>query len=100
MSSRTPILVALSLLLGLAAAWMANTWLSARLNATNDDDKKSVVVATMEIPFGQMIEAQHVTVVRMPTDTVPDDAFASTDEVVGKIVTFGILRGDILRGAR
>ncbi|MCE6982738.1 Flp pilus assembly protein CpaB, partial [Pseudomonas frederiksbergensis] len=31
MSSRTFILIALSVILGLGAAWMANTWLSARL---------------------------------------------------------------------
>ncbi|WP_137885349.1 Flp pilus assembly protein CpaB [Pseudomonas sp. 2FE] len=100
MSSRTLTLVALSLILGLGAAWMANNWLSARLNASPDDNLQNVVVATMEIPFGQMVEAQQVTVVRMPKDTVPDDAFDATDKVVGKIATFAMLRGDILRGAR
>ncbi|WP_137817312.1 Flp pilus assembly protein CpaB [Pseudomonas sp. 2FG] len=100
MSSRTLTLVALSLILGLGAAWMANNWLSARLNASPDDNLQNVVVATVEIPFGQMVEAQQVTLVRMPKDTVPDDAFETTDKVVGKIATFAMLRGDILRGAR
>jgi pilus assembly protein CpaB len=36
----------------------------------------------------------------MPKDTVPDDAFDATDKVVGKIATFTMLRGDIVRGAR
>jgi len=100
MSSRTLTLIALSLILGLGAAWMANNWLSARLNVSPDDNLKNVVVATVEIAFGQMVEAQQVTVVRMPKDTVPEDAFDSTDKVVGKIATFSMLRGDILRGAR
>ncbi|APC15223.1 Flp pilus assembly protein CpaB [Pseudomonas frederiksbergensis] len=100
MSSRTLTLIALSLVLGLGAAWMANSWLSARLNASPDDNLKTVVVATVEISFGQMVEAQQVAVVRMPKDTVPDDAFDAPDKVVGKIATFSILRGDILRGAR
>jgi pilus assembly protein CpaB len=100
MSSRTLTLIALSLILGLGAAWMANNWLSARLNASPDDNLQSVVVATVEIPFGQMIEVQQVSVVRMPKGTVPDDAFDSTDKVVGKIATFAMLRGDILREAR
>lgn len=100
MSSRTLTLIALSLVLGLGAAWMANTWLSARLNASPDDNQQNVVVATTEISFGQMVEAQQVTVVRMPKDTVPEDAFDSTEKVVGKIATFSMLRGDILRGAR
>ncbi|QEY64031.1 Flp pilus assembly protein CpaB [Metapseudomonas lalkuanensis] len=100
MSARTLTLVALSLLLGLGAAWMANNWLSAKLNASPDDNLQAVVVATVEIPFGQMIEAQQVTVVRMPKGTVPDDAFNAPEAVVGKIATFPMLRGDILRSAR
>ena len=100
MNSRTLILVGLSLILGLGAALLANNWLSARLNASPDDNLQNVVVATLEIPFGQMVEAQHVTLVRMPKDTVPDDAFDATDKVLGKIATFAMLRGDIVRGAR
>lgn len=100
MNSRTLILIGLSLLLGLGAAFMANNWLSARLNAGPDDNLNNVVVATQEIPFGQMVEAQQVTLVRMPKGTVPDDAFDSADKVVGKIATFAMLRGDIVRGAR
>ncbi|ALH99799.1 Flp pilus assembly protein CpaB [Pseudomonas sp. FW306-02-F02-AA] len=100
MSSRTATLIGISLVMGLGAAWMANSWLSARLNASPDDHLRSVVVATVEIPFGQMVEAQQVTTVRMPMDTIPDDAFDSSDKAVGKIATFDILRGDIVRGAR
>lgn len=100
MSSRTFPLIALSLVLGLGAAWMANNWLSAKLNAKEDDNQQSVVVATTEIAFGQMVEAQQVAVVRMPKDAVPEDAFDAPDKVVGKIATFSMLRGDILRAAR
>ncbi|EIK53758.1 hypothetical protein YO5_15645 [Stutzerimonas stutzeri TS44] len=100
MGSRTLTLIALSLLLGLGAVWMANNWLSARLDAGPDDDTQNVVVATTEIPFGQMVEAQQVTLVRMPKGTVPDDSFETTEAVIGKIATFGMLRGDVLRGAR
>ncbi|MCB2256241.1 Flp pilus assembly protein CpaB [Pseudomonas chlororaphis] len=100
MSSRTFTLVTLSVVLGLGAAWMANNWLNARLNASPDDNQQNVVVATVEIAFGQMVEPQQVALVRMPKETVPEDAFDATDKVVGKIATFSMLRGDILRGAR
>ncbi|MCJ8204646.1 Flp pilus assembly protein CpaB [Pseudomonas sp. RGM2987] len=100
MSSRTLSLIGVSLVMGLGAAWMADSWLSARLNATPDDHLRSVVVATVEIPFGQMVEAQQVATLRMPMDTIPDDAFDSTEQAVGKIATFDILRGDIVRSAR
>ncbi|ERI53972.1 pilus assembly protein CpaB [Pseudomonas sp. EGD-AK9] len=100
MNSRTLVLIALSLILGLGAAFLANNWLNARLNAGPDDNLQNVVVATVEIPFGQMVEAQQVTLVRMPKGTVPDDAFDATDKVTGKIATFAMLKGDIVRGAR
>lgn len=100
MSSRTLTLIGVSLAMGLGAAWMADSWLSARLNASPDDHLRNVVVATVEIPFGQMVEAQQVTTVRMPLDTIPDDAFDASEKTVGKIATFDILRGDIMRGAR
>ncbi|MBD9425748.1 Flp pilus assembly protein CpaB [Pseudomonas sp. PDM15] len=100
MSSRTLSLVVLSLVLGLGAAWMANNWLSGRLNARPDDNMQSVMVAAVEIPFGTMVETQHVVQVRMPKGTVPDDSFDSAEKVVGKIATFSMLRGDILRAAR
>ncbi|MDX2351022.1 Flp pilus assembly protein CpaB [Stutzerimonas xanthomarina] len=100
MGSRTLTLIMLSLLLGIGAVWMANNWLSARLDAGPDDHSQNVAVATTEIPFGQMVEAQHVMLVRMPKGTVPDDSFDTTEGVIGKIATFGMLRGDVLRSAR
>lgn len=100
MTSRTLTLIGLSLLLGLGAAWLANSWLSSRLDVKPDDNLQSVVVASLEIPFGQMVEAQHVTLVRLPKGTVPEDSFDAIEKVVGKIATFDMLRGDILRAAR
>ncbi|WP_394558504.1 Flp pilus assembly protein CpaB [Aquipseudomonas alcaligenes] len=100
MSARTLTLVVLSLVMGLGAAWMANNWLSNRLSAGPDDDMQSVMVAAVEIPFGTMLEAQHVSQVRMPKGTAPDDSFDSPDKAIGKIATFSMLRGDILRSAR
>ena len=100
MNSRTLMLIALSVVLGLGAAWMANNWLSARLNTTADSNMDNVVVAAVEIPFGQMVEPQHVKVVAMPKGTAPSDAFDSVEKATGRIATFTLLQGDILRGAR
>ncbi|MCC6075948.1 Flp pilus assembly protein CpaB [Pseudomonas sp. GCM10022188] len=100
MNSRTLVLIALSMVLGLGAAWMANNWLSARLNTTADSNMENVVVAAVEIPFGQMVEPQHVKAVLMPKGTAPGDAFDSVEKVTGRIATFTLLQGDILRSAR
>ncbi len=100
MNSRTLMLIALSVLFGLGAAWMANNWLTARLETTADANMESVVVAAVEIPFGQMVEPQQVKVVAMPKGTAPADSFNSVEKVTGRIATFSILPGDVLRGAR
>ena len=100
MSSRTLMLIALSVLFGLGAAWMANTWLTARLDTTADSNMENVVVAAVEIPFGQMVEPQHVKLVSMPRGTAPSDALDTVEKASGRIATFTILEGDILRGAR
>ena len=100
MSSRTLMLIALSVLFGLVAAWMANNWLTARLDTTADSNMENVVVAAVEIPFGQMVEPQFVKVVPMPKGTAPSDAFDTVEKVTGRIATFTLLQGDILRGAR
>lgn len=100
MSSRTLMLIALSVLFGLGAAWMANNWLTARLDTTADANMENVVVAAVEIPFGQMVEPQQVKIVAMPRGTAPSDAFDSVEKVTGRIATFTLLQGDILRGAR
>ncbi len=57
MSSRTLLLVGLSVLFGLGAAWMANNWLTARLDNTADANQKNVVVAAMEIPLAMSVLA-------------------------------------------
>jgi pilus assembly protein CpaB len=93
-------LIALSVLLGLGAAWMANNWLTARMNTTTDTNMQNVVVAVVEIPFGQMVEPQHVKLVALPKGSAPSDAFDTVEKATGRIATFTILSGDILRAAR
>lgn len=100
MSSRTLLLVGLSVLFGLGAAWMANNWLAARLDNSADANQERVVIAAMEIPFGQMIEPQHVKLVPMPKESVPSDAFRTVEEASGRIATMTLLEGDVLRAAR
>ena len=100
MSSRTLMLIAFSVLFGLGAAWMANNWLTARLQTTADSNMENVVVAAVDIPFGQMVEPQQVKIVAMPKGSAPGDAFDAVEKVTGRIATFPFLPGDVLRGAR
>jgi pilus assembly protein CpaB len=100
-SRRGPILIVISLLLAVAAAWVANRWLIAK-SAEGDATPNTAVVLTaaMDIPLGTRIEPRHVTPLRMLTDTAPDTAFLNIVDVEGKIALAEIMKGDILHKAR
>ena len=57
--SRTLTLFVLAVLLGSGAVWMANRWVLAQLKPAAGSDT-AIVVAALEIPFGQKVEPAQV----------------------------------------
>jgi len=100
-SRRGPILILISLLLAVGAAWFANRWLIAR-NTPEDagPGTVSVAVAAIEIPFATTVEARHVAVIRMFADTVPEGIFGSAAAVEGKVARSSIMKGELLLAPR
>ena len=100
-SRRGPILIAVSLLLAVAAAWVANRWLIAQSASANvAPNTVTIMTAAIDIPLGTQIEARHLTTVRMLSDTVPDTAFQDAAAIEGKIAIAEIMKGEILHKAR
>jgi pilus assembly protein CpaB len=100
-SRRGPILIVISLLLAVGAAWVANRWLIAKSAASNVAPNTVVVMtAALDIPLGTRIEARHVAPIQMLTDTAPDSAFQAAGDVEGKIALAEIMKGEILHKAR
>ncbi len=98
---RTAVLLVLSLVLAAGAAWVANNWLQIRAAPTaNAEDASSVVVAAIDIPYGQKIERQHLSKVSMPKTGVPRNIFSDPKEVESKVARADILAGDIIRAER
>lgn len=100
-SRRGPILIVISLLLAVAAAWVANRWLiakSASANAT--PDTVAVMSAAIDIPLGTKIEARHLATVQMLAETAPESAYLDAPSVEGKIALAEIMKGEILHKAR
>lgn len=95
---RAPILIAASLLLGGAAAWLANGWIQQR--AVASPVKSTVVVAAMDVPFGTRIEARHLKILEVPPGAEPPHAFRDPKEVEGKVTTAALLAGEILMAGR
>jgi pilus assembly protein CpaB len=99
---RTFLLLMIALVLGLAAAWLANDWILKRTltPALASDDTLPVVVAALEIPLGQQIEGAHIKTVSMPRSLIPNGAFNAAPEVTGRIATQPLLPGEILLEGR
>ena len=86
-NKRAIILFAVALILGIGAAMFANSWIQKKLQpvAANEENTSSVVVAALEISFGQSIEKEHIRLVEMPKSSIPDSAYSTLEEVEGKI---------------
>lgn len=99
---RTMMLIMVAALLAVGAAFAANNWVLARKTITQELLYKDtqVVVATIEIPYGQKVEEHHVKFVTMPKNIVPSNTYSTSEEVVGKVAKFQHLSGEILRKER
>ncbi len=97
--TRGPVLIVLSLLLGIGAAYVANNWVQRRTAAT-DTAQVAVVVAATEIPFGTQVEARHLRVIQMMPGTAPDGVFHDPASVVGRVSTGTVLAGELLLASR
>ena len=94
------ILVAMSLLLGLGAALVANSWIQGREPAVANTENSPVAMAAMSIPYGTKIEKRHVKMVALPDSVIPSGVITSFEDVEGKIVRADILAGELLMQGR
>lgn len=98
---RTFLLLTLSVLFAVGAAYYANTWLQQqRPMQVEAAEGQPVVFAAMDIPYGQPIERRHLTVKMLPKDLVPEHSIADPTKVEGKIPTQDLLAGEVLRQER
>jgi pilus assembly protein CpaB len=102
MFKRSTSLILVAALLAGGAAWIANKWALNRnqVELGLSANESSVVVASMDIPYGQTVEEQHVKLIRISKKAVPDGAFNHTEDIVGKVANENAMRGDILRASR
>lgn len=97
MKRRGLLLIVISLMLAISAAWVARNWIQARLNAgTGKEQEQTVVVAAMEIPFATKVEARHLKTITLPSSASVGDHYDKADEVVGLIALQKVIAGEIL----
>ena len=92
------VLIFLSLLMAVGAAFVANRWVVARVMPDQEIGASSaqVVAAAMSIPFATKVEERHLKLVEMPEGLTPDGFFEAIQDVLGKVSTTNISRGEIL----
>jgi len=87
--------------LAIGAVWVANNWLNIN-DAPSQvaEDKVNVLVAAVDIPYGQKFGSQHVKQVQFPKNSVPADVFSDSAEIEGQVSKIELLEGDIIRKER
>jgi len=103
MKKRGFLLVALSLMMGVGAAWVANNWVqirSGQLSAVTDENEITVVVASMDIPYGTKIAARHLNTISLPKAAVPGDAVLDPDSIEGQVSSSDVVSGEMLMKSR
>lgn len=85
LNARGPLLLVLSLSFAAAAAWFANRWLLAQdQQRAAREPTVSVVVAAVERPANQPLEAGHLARVQLPPGALPKGVFHDPAALVGR----------------
>jgi pilus assembly protein CpaB len=84
------------MMLGTAAAWLANKWLQLQIQPAHavESNTVPVLVARTEIPLGQKLDAESVRVIEWSRDTVPQGTYSSVEDITGKVVKDTIYPGE------
>lgn len=90
------LLIAMSVLMAVGAAYTANRWVSAQVVGEEEFEGIRAVAAAMDIPYGTKVESRHLRYVEVPDEMAPIGIFTSTEDVEGTVATIGIARGEIL----
>jgi pilus assembly protein CpaB len=97
------LLLTIALLLAFGAAWLANDWifnLESHAQSRNDIETVPVVVATLKIPYGQIVKENSVKLQPIPVSLVTDDHFTTIEELDGLVTNGDVFPGEILNRQR
>lgn len=92
-------MLALSLGMGVLAAWMAANW-ARTAGATDEVELATVVAAEIAIPFGTKVDERHLKTLQMPVEFAPPGSFSKIEEVVDRVTVQPIVPGEILMRER
>jgi pilus assembly protein CpaB len=97
---RGPILVVISLVLAVLAAYVANAWLVMRASAKTGPAPEPVVTAAVDMPLGTRLKEDQLLVIQVPPGTAPKGSFQRPSDLVGKVTSTAVVGGEILLDSR
>ncbi len=86
------VLLILALMLALAAAVYASSWVTRRADAS----ATQVVVAAVDVELGSKLTPQMLTVVDWPTGVLPPGAFPDVARLQDRVLRVGVLKGEAI----
>lgn len=98
LQKRTVVLLLLALVFGGLAALVAYKRVQQPVQAT--EATRPVVVAAFDIDYGIKIDAQMIRLVAWPTASLPEGAYGNAADVVGKIASAAIGKGEPITARR
>ena len=90
MNRRFLIALAGAIVFGLLAIFLAQKYVTQRVQQKIAEEETNVVVAAADIPLGTEINAQQVTLARFKRNLIPDGAMLKREEVIGRVTTADI----------
>jgi len=85
-------MLAVAVVLGLAAALYANTWMGQRSQVSAN----KIVVSTVDIPAGSRLEPEMLTTIDWPSKALPAGAIADPAQLKGRVVKLDLVRGEAI----
>ena len=99
---RTPVMIALSALMGLAGAWLIGQWLGSvpTSQTVATGDTVSVVVVTEDIPAWNLVTPDQVKTVMVPEKLVSEAAVTNSSTLSGQYAQVDLFAGEMLLSTR
>ena len=88
--SRALIVLFLAMVSGLAAMLVGAQWMTSR----SDGGGKKMQIAARDIGLGSPIDATMLQEISWNSDTLPSGAFAESKDLVGRVITTNLTRGE------
>jgi len=99
MNKNTMVFILMSVVFGVGAVFIAKNWLNDNKQDLTEE-QVSIVVTTIKIPTGTILEAKHVKLSVFPKSMAPEKAMNSLEGVIGKVAKNQFYIGDIVRQER